>query len=437
MASDLSLPPSFVDAFVSRLGVSPLEPRDFAHDRAMGPVHVIYGGAQLFDAGSADKLRDRAITAMETWGADDATFARTVGVVDDVDLARAVAARVRDKLARRAVEAICIDFEDGYGPRPDAEEDADAVRTARELAKLPADGPLVGLRIKALTGPTARRAVRTLDLFVTALAHATNGRLRAGFTVTLPKVVREEEVGALADLLDHLESSLGLPRVGVELMVESPRALVDPNGGVAIPALVRAGRERTVAMHLGAYDLTAELGVTAADQRLDHPYCDLARLLLQLTLTGSSIAVSDGATTTLPVAPKNSSVEESSAAIQRAWSLHAANVRRAIDVGIWRGWDLHPAQLPARYGALFAHFLSRRSEIVSRLRNFVTRATQATRVGQAFDDAATGQGLVSFFRRGLACGALTADDLVATTLTNDDLSRPFAEIVAQRIGRVS
>ena len=41
-------------------------------------------------------------------------------------------------------------------------------------------------------------------------------------------------------------------------------------------------------------------------------------------------------------------------AVFRAWSRTADDVRRAYRDGIIQGWDLHPAQLPARYGALFA-----------------------------------------------------------------------------------
>ena len=47
------------------------------------------------------------------------------------ELAEPVHDRVRAKLAREPVEDLRIDFEDGYGPRPDAEEDAAAARAAR------------------------------------------------------------------------------------------------------------------------------------------------------------------------------------------------------------------------------------------------------------------------------------------------------------------
>ncbi|MBX3208755.1 MAG: phosphoenolpyruvate kinase [Labilithrix sp.] len=425
--TNLSLPLSLVDALATRLGAAP--PTTPVRPR---PVHVVYGGAHLFKAGTPAKLGERARSAMDAWSGDASTFGRAVGVAGDA-LAEAVTERVRDKLATRPVEALCIDFEDGYGPRADDEEDAEALRTAGELARTTAPETSIGIRVKALSGATLRRAVRTLDLFVTALARATDGDLRERFSVTLPKVTTVTEVAALVDLLEHLEAGLGVTRrIDVELMIESPRALLG-SGGLAIPALVEAARGRAVAVHLGAYDLTAELGVTAGDQRLDHPFCDLARMLVQLSIAGTSVAASDGATTLLPTAPKDASPEEAALAVRRAWALHAENVRRAIDVGIFQGWDLHPAQLPARYGALFGYFLAQKDTMTARLRSFVAHATQASRVGQAFDDAATGQGLMTFFARGLACGALDEDDLRPTTLTADELSRSFADIVAARV----
>src|SRR6476620_5915475 len=48
--------------------------------------------------------------------------------------------RFRDKLRSEPVEDVRIDREDGYGSRPDDEEDADAVRAADELAAARAAG---------------------------------------------------------------------------------------------------------------------------------------------------------------------------------------------------------------------------------------------------------------------------------------------------------
>jgi citrate lyase beta subunit len=425
MSIGTTLPSSYLDRIASALAGSP------ARTAPIRPVHVLYGGAHLFDAGALAKVGARARSAMEQWGADAIAFARAVGL-PDLALAPDLADRVRTKLERRPVEAMCIDFEDGYGPRTDAEEDAEAVRTGAELANLAAKGTAVGIRIKALAGETALRGLRTLDLFLTSFSkHAVDG-LRRDFSVTLPKVTSRRQVTVLADALERLESSLGIDHViAIELMVESPATLLGP-WGPAIGPLVEASRHRCSTLHLGAYDFTAELGVTAVDQRLDHPYCDLARMLLKAETIGTALGVSDGATTILPIAKKGASTAESLPDIHRAWSIHAKNVRRAIELGIWQGWDLHPAQLPARYGALFGYFVEHRAEMARRLRAFVERATQASRVGQIFDDAATGQGLVSFFARGIACGALDETDLRETSLDVEELSMPFAEIAERR-----
>ncbi len=146
---------------------------------------------------------------MDRHGADDAAFGASLGIIDPA-VASVVAARVRTKLAIRPIEATCIDFEDGYGPRADEEEDRDATRVGTELAGVDAADVQVGIRIKALQPATFARAVRTLDRFVTAHARANRGVLRAGFTVTLPKVEGPEEVAALVDLLEALEHGLGL-----------------------------------------------------------------------------------------------------------------------------------------------------------------------------------------------------------------------------------
>jgi len=414
------------------------------------PVHVVYGGAHLYRAESPQKLGKLALTAMETHGYDDDAFASLVGLREP-GLAGELGARVREKLQRDPIEKTCIDFEDGYGPRRDGEEDAEATRAAGELANAAgssaASATIVGIRIKALAGFTAARAARTLEIFLSTLLRTTLGVLPEGFTVTLPKVSGVEEVAALADLLSAHEARLGLAdgRIGIELMVETPRALLDADGRVALPSIVAAARGRCVAAHLGAYDLTASLGVTAGAQRLDHPACELARLLMQMSLAGTGVLVVDGATTVLPIARHrvaagapldDQQIAANLADVHSAWSLHAAAVTRALGLGIYQGWDRHPAQLPARYGAVYAFFLAERTAMTARLQAFVAKATQAMRSGQIFDDAATGQGLLNFFVRGVACGALSDDDVLATGLTLDELeARSFSQIVAARTSR--
>jgi len=78
--------------------------------------------------------------------------------------------------------------------------------------------------------------------------------------------------------------------------------------------------------------------------------------------------------------------------------------------GFYQGWDLHPAQLPTRYAAVYAFFLESLDAASERLRNFVEKAAKATLVGDVFDDAATGQGLLNYFLRAINCGAITKEE---------------------------
>ncbi|HEX8824799.1 MAG TPA: phosphoenolpyruvate kinase, partial [Archangium sp.] len=363
--------------------------------------------------------------------------------------AETVRARVVARLLREAVEDYRIDFEDGYGHRPDAEEDGHAVAAAEELARGLAGGtlpPFIGIRVKSFTEELLDRAVRTLDLFLSTLVGRTGGRLPPHFVVTLPKVTLREQVVALDSVLGQLEAGLGLERgtVKVELMVETPRSLFDSKGTLALPGLVAAANGRCSAAHFGAYDYTAACDITASCQHLLHPSCDFARHVMQVSLAGTDVHLSDGATTAMPVgphkAPKGGALtpaqqEENRAAVHRAWRLHADNVRHALTNGFYQGWDLHPAQLPVRYATVYAFFLEGLDDASRRLRAFMDKAAQATRLGDVFDDAATGQGLLNFFLRGLSCGALTEDEARAAGLTLEELrTRSFLAILQGRRG---
>jgi len=66
-------------------------------------------------------------------------------------MAYSVYNRVLEKLKREPVEDFRIDFEDGYGNRPDAEEDGHAESAALEVARGMQEGslpPFIGIRIK-------------------------------------------------------------------------------------------------------------------------------------------------------------------------------------------------------------------------------------------------------------------------------------------------
>src|SRR5580692_8429786 len=223
------------------------------------PVHVVYGGAHLFRAGIARRLGELALAALDEFAPDAFTFARAIGMNGWEALpksgkqavaaerrfakapeklraenraawmALAVYGRVVEKLRREPVEDFRIDFEDGYGNRPDAEEDHHAMLAAEEVAKGVAEGslpPFIGIRLKPFSPELRDRSIRTLDLFLRVLCEATRGRLPANFVVTLPKVVIPEQMAALAYLLDAMEPALDLEKGSLrfEMMIETTQA---------------------------------------------------------------------------------------------------------------------------------------------------------------------------------------------------------------------
>lgn len=394
------------------------------------PVHTVYGGAHLFQADTARKLGQLATKALEEHAPDAATLAQALGIPQA--LAEQVRPRVARKLATEAVEDLRIDFEDGYGARPDAEEDGHAVTCAREVARAHGEHllpPFFGIRIKPMTEELRARSVRTLDVFLTTLIEAAGGAIPPGFVVTLPKLQIPEHGAALADVLDALEPKLGLApgAIRCEIMIEQTQAVLDAGGRIVIPALVAAMRGRCIAAHFGTYDYTASCGITAAHQHMAHPACDFAKHCMQVSLGGTGVWLSDGATNVMPVGER--------ATVHAAWRLQASHVRRSLEGGFYQGWDLHPAQLVARYAAVYAFYLESLPAATARLSTFVSKAAQATLLGDVFDDAATGQGLLNFFLRGLACGAISEQETRATGLSLEELrSRSFVKILAGRRG---
>lgn len=409
------------------------------------PVHTVYGGAQRYSHDTVARVGRHALGLLDTLvrSLDDLRglpFAFEQEP-DDTTLDR-IHRGLLDKLRREPVEDYRVDFEDGFGPRSDAEEDRFVVEAAAAMARSRAEATLprvVGIRVKPLAGETAVRAVRTLDGFLTTLARSGDGAPVPGFVVTLPKVTRRSEVAALAGVLTRLERALGWPAgsVGVELMVETARSLIAEDGSVALPGLVRAAEGRCAAVHLGAWDLTASLGVVASRQTLLHPHCDLARSLMQVSLAGTGVRVVDGATNVMPVeVHRGAEVTEAQRAENRSTVLGALAVmtrhwRHATSMGVHQGWDLHPGQVMWRHALVIAHARAGFAATARRLRAFIDQAAQAVRAGAVFDDAATGQGMLGDVLRAVDCGAATEDEVMqALGVSMDALrTRSFAAIV--------
>lgn len=393
------------------------------------PVHTVYGGAHLFKFDLCRKMGTLAERALAEYAPDAATLALAVGIPNR--LAETVYARVIEKLRREPIEDFRLDFEDGYGNRPDAEEDATAETAAAEVAEGFAAGTLpafIGIRIKPLNQELRVRSLRTLERFLDVLLERTGGRLPENFVITLPKITAPEQVRALLDALERFGD------IGIEMMIETPQSIF------MLPRLMEEARARCVAAHFGTYDYTASLGITAANQHMLHPACDFARFMMQASLAGTGIWLSDGATNIMPVpvhrgeSLTGQQAVENRIAVHRAWKLHYSHVCHSLDNAFYQGWDLHPAQLPSRYAAVYAFFLEGLDSASERLRNFIAKAAQATLVGDVFDDAATGQGLLNYFLRAINCSAIPESDAPALTgLTLKELrSASFIKILNGR-----
>jgi hypothetical protein len=335
------------------------------------PVHTLYGGAHLFRQGIARRAGEVALKALDEHGYP-------------LPLPAGVDERLREKLKREPVEDFRIDFEDGFGVRSNDEED-EAARAAGRIVVSALDLPRrIGIRIRPLAGPSAERARRTLRLFLEGIAR----RLPHDLVITLPKIISPAEVESLVDELQPY------PDVRIELLIETPQALR------SIPDLLFACAGRCAGAHFGAYDYLSSVGIGFAGQTLRHPVCDFARLTMQMQLADRGIPIADGVTNLLPAGDTKT--------VHAAWKAHADAVRHALLCGIHQGWDIHPAQLVSRYAAIYTYYAENAEAAARRLKNFMERAQQATRVGAQFDDAATVAGLNNFFERAIACGALTA-----------------------------
>lgn len=422
---------------------------------------VLYGGAHKFSADTPNKLGRLARAACEQAAPDAVRLAHAVGLKgagalprDDATIASllksvredpAVAARMPvlqfaieiharllAKLDAEPLEDLRIDFEDGLGPISVDEERELAKKVGRDVAAVVAAGEApksMGIRPKAVSvnapdAPAPARCAQTLEAFLTAYKRGLDDKGAAPhphLVVTLPKVESAAEVEVASDILGRLEAELDLPRIHLEVMVESAAGLWDDkSGALRVPSLVRAGAGRVIGLHFGTYDYSASVGIAAPYQRADHPACDLARHLLVSAAAPFHLVVSDGATHEMPIGPHRPSadgvldeaqVAENRRVVEAALRLHADHIATALSNGMPMGWDLHPTQLIARYAATFAFYRRPLAEMTRRMRAYVDREAAAALTGSMFDDAASAAGVRLFFERGFACGAIDATEM--------------------------
>lgn len=443
----------------------------FLPQDSRNPVHVVYGGADRFSAETPQKFGKLALKSLETYAPNFVEFAKafwlrgcdTLPDFEDVaaDLefkliensdqvkkenfpawfAWTIYNRTIEKLKNEPIEDFRIDFEDGFGIRSNEEEDSYAISASEQLAFSTLNSqlstPFCGFRIKSFQAETFQRAVRTLELFLSNLLQKTKGILPENFVVTLPKITKAEEVEVLDKLLSEFEKQHNLPEnsIKIEIMIETPESVLNAK------EFALQARKRLTAAHFGAYDYTASFGITAVHQYLKHPACDFARNMMQVQLSPLGVRLSDSVTTEMPIPIHKGEilsaqqVKENKTAVQKAWRLHFNNVTHSLINGFYQSWDLHPAQLVARYAAVYSFFLESFDQQAKRLKNFLDKATKATLSGNQFDDAASAQGLLNYFIRAVSSGALTEKEVLeASGLSVEELkSASFVRIMEGRL----
>ncbi|MGQ0847233.1 MAG: DUF6986 family protein [Sporichthyaceae bacterium] len=358
------------------------------------PVHTCYVPADRYSVRTVAEWGHVARETLAAYGGH-AGLPEALGL--DVETFAAILPRVQSRLEAMPVEDVRIDFEDGYGIRPDAEEDAAAAAAGGALAATRAQTRLAGLRIRSLEASTRPRAVRTLALFLDAYLVA--GGDPGDLVVTLAKVSHRQQVAALAVACSRLEEAHGLVpgALRVELQIELPAAILDRSGGATAVGLLDEAHGRCLGLHFGTYDYSAALGIDPAEQRADHPAAEHAKAVLQLAAADRGVRVVDGSSNVLPLG----SPEE----VLDAWRIQARVIRRALTWGIAQGWDLHPAQLPCRHLVVLGHLRAGAPAARARL-----AAYRARRESGVLDEPATERTLTAFLTRAHECGAIDSLD---------------------------
>ena len=371
--------------------------RQFPGDRpGRQPVHTVYVPADRYRSRVCRDWGDAALATLDEHRSIFAALVDEQGA-DAVDLE----SRVRSKLVNEPVEDLRVDFEDGYGAPSDEVEDGHASSAARDLATSIREGtaaPFFGIRMKCLEAPTRRRGLRTLAIVVGELV-AAQAPLD-GFVTTLPKATSVDQVTAMVHICEQLEQTFNLD-VGTlrfEIQVETPQAILGPDGTALVARMVHAADGRCTALHYGTYDYSAFCGIAAEYQSMAHPVADYAKLVMQAAAAGTGVRLSDGSTNILPVGDDE--------AVRDAWRLHLGLVRRSLKRGYYQGWDMHPAQLPTRYAATFGFYRDGLPRAAGRLRNYLDHTGSGV-----LDEPATARALADYLLRAANCGAANPAEL--------------------------
>ncbi len=359
--------------------------RDYPGPRAgVQPVHTVYVPAP-----------DASPDVVAQWGMQALQLLDSHPVPDP----DGVLERVRQVLRTGAVQDLRLDFEDGYGWRGEATEDADAIRAGQTLAALPAGLGTRGVRCKGLEPHERRRGLRTLELVLDGA-----GGVPDGFVFTVPKLRHAGQVDAVVALCTELERAHGLPSGALhfELQVETPQAVLGADGTATVATALHRSHGRCTGLHYGTYDYSAACGIAAAHQSLEHPVADHAKDVMLVAAAGTGVWVCDGSTNVVPIGTRQQ--------VQAAWGLHRRLVTRSLRRGFAQGWDLHPGQLVTRWLAVFGFYRAALEPTAARLRAYLDNIG-----GAVLDEPATAQALAAVLVRGVDVGAVDERELLAAT----------------------
>ena len=249
--------------------------------------------------------------------------------------------------------------------------------------------PFHGIRFKSFEAPTRRRGLRTLAVFLEELAGA--GSLPEGFVVTLPKVTSVEQVEAMVLAASRLEAVLGLAAgtLRFEIQVETPQAILGPDGTALVARMVHAAAGRCTGLHYGTYDYSASCGIAAAVPEHGAPR--------RRPRQGGHAGRGRGhRRAPLRRLHQRAAGRRAATQVRAGWALHHRLVRRSLERGYYQGWDLHPAQLPTRYAA-DVRLLPRRARPG---RGPAARLRRAHADSGVLDEPATARALADFILRG-------------------------------------
>ena len=185
-------------------------------DGSRQPVHTVYVPADTFTPDLVAEWGQQALAAVAAVAGEGGLeqLAEHLGLATPSTLAALVAA----KLSAEPIEDLRLDFEDGYGARPDAEEDAHAIAAGRDVAQAVTAGtapPFIGIRFKSLEAATRERGLRTLDLFLSSL---------------LSGLAADGSAGSASDAADYMAGGAASYTAG------SSASANDAAGGAAVDA---------------------------------------------------------------------------------------------------------------------------------------------------------------------------------------------------------